>query len=114
MAISPFAGAGLSQFGQEMAHSDSKDGIGAFLAAYGLQKSGAEEWLNKTLQPAGIGFSGGKLHMIKPPEKPDVNPYLNTGMPASQPYAMPPNMSMDQEAVPHQDGIDFIKEAQNG
>ena len=111
MATNAFGGIGLGQLGQEMSGFDSKDGIGSFLAAYGLQKSGAEDFLNKKLEPLGINFSKGKLGMVKPPDRFDVNPYLNTGMPASQPYAMPPTGFGEPEPVDHQDGVNYITES---
>ena len=112
MATNPFGGAGLGQFGQEMSGFDPEGGIGRFMAIYGLQKSGAVDWLNKTLQPTGLEINAkGKLGALPPPERPDVNPYLNTGMPASQPYAMPPDPNAAQQINPHQQGFDFLQDA---
>lgn len=115
MATNPFAGAGLGQMGQDASFSaggSDENGIGRFLTMYGLEKSGAVDFLNKSLQPTGLQISSkGKLGAIPAPERPDVNPYLNTGMPASQPYAMPPDPNAVQQLNPHQLGFDFLKEA---
>jgi len=115
MATNPFSGAGLGQMGQDASFSagdSQEDGIGRFLTMYGLEKSGAVDFLNKSLQPAGLGInSKGKLVAIPAPERPDVNPYLNTGMPASQPYAMPPDLNAVQQLNPHQQGLDFLQDA---
>ena len=114
MATNPFANAGLGQMGQDASFSaggSQEDGIGRFLAMYGLEKTGVVDFLNKGLQPAGLGInSKGKLGAIPAPERPDVNPYLNTGMPASQPYAMPPDPNVVQQLNPHKQGFDFLEE----
>jgi hypothetical protein len=87
MATSPFAGVGLSQFGNEMTLANSSnsslseplEGFKKVLMTKGIKASGFQDFLN------GLG---GKP--VVPPSSTDVgvNPYQNTGMPASQPDAM--------------------------
>ena len=98
MATNPFAGAGLSQFGQELSKSDSDGGIGKLLLAYGLQASGIGDSLNKILQPSGVELSNAKLQMVKPPSN------LGMAAPTNQTF------SVNSELVEHQDGLDYINE----
>lgn len=59
---SPFATAGLGQFGQD---SNYQSGAGGgFLAGLAVKKSGLEDYLNKNL---GVSYEGGKLAPVKPP-----------------------------------------------
>jgi hypothetical protein len=60
---SPFASAGLGQFGQDLP-SVSGAGGGAFLTALALQKTGVEDYLNKNF---GATYADGRLAMMKPP-----------------------------------------------
>lgn len=59
---SPFATAGLGQFGQDAGYQ-SGSGAG-FLAGLGAQKIGLEDYLNKNF---GASFAGGKLSTIPKP-----------------------------------------------
>lgn len=59
---SPFASAGLGQFGSESQYlSGGGDG---FIPGLILKATGAEDFLNKNL---GVSYQGGKLAPIKPP-----------------------------------------------
>lgn len=112
MATSPFGNVGLGQFGQDSSFSSGsggEGGIGSVLLSAALTSLGVPQFLNKSLQPAGIEFSDNKFKAIKPPERLDVKPSLNTGMPASQPFAMSPQPLGMLEPVGHQEGLDYIK-----
>lgn len=87
MATSPFAGVGLSQFGNEMTLANSSNSslsepleeFKKALMTKGIKASGFQDFLN------GLGRKP-----VVPPSSTNVgvNPYQNTGMPASQSNSM--------------------------
>jgi len=108
MATNPFSGAGLGQMGQDTSFSaggSQEDGIGRFLAMYGLEKAGVVDFLNKSLQPTGLGInSKGKLGTAVPPQQ-------SAPVGTVVPNAASPILPAAPETKPHLDGFNYLEDA---
>jgi len=87
MATSPFGSVGMGQFGSDKSYIDGVSPLNEALTGFknvlttkGIKASGLQDFLNSL---------GGSPAVPSSSSGVGVNPYQNTGMPASQPYAMP-------------------------